>query len=360
MPQKSPDYIIILVVVLLLAISITMVFSATSISAYAQFDDSFYFFKRQVAWSLLGMIAMLITANIDYRRYLKLSPYILIGSIIGLILVLVIGAEIQGSRRWIKVGIRIQPSEIAKLAMIMFTAWYVHKRQEKLKNFFTGLLPILLVLGLVFGLVLMEPDLGTAGTIATTVVMMLIVAGVQLLHLTGIAVSGLPLFIYALMVEPYRRQRIFAFLDPWSVPKGAGFHIIQSLYALGSGGLFGVGLGRSKQKFFYLPEPGTDFIFAVLGEELGFIGGFIVLLLYALFALRGIRIAARAPDLFSSLLAVGITFWIVFQAIINIGVVTGSLPVTGITLPFISYGGTSLVVMAAAVGILLNISRYCE
>jgi cell division protein FtsW len=162
------------------------------------------------------------------------------------------------------------------------------------------------------------------------------------------------------MAEPYRQQRIFAFLDPWSAPKGAGFHIIQSLYALGSGGLFGVGLGQSKQKFFYLPEPGTDFIFAVLGEELGFVGSLVILLLYFLLLLRGLRTALQAPDVFGSLLAVGITFWIVAQAMLNIGVVTGSLPVTGITLPFISYGGTSLIVMSISVGILLNISRFAE
>ncbi|GAB6100371.1 stage V sporulation protein E [Halanaerocella petrolearia] len=358
--ENNPDYITFLVVVLLMGISVTMVFSATSITAYVKYDDSFHFLKRQFTWAVLGIITMIIVSNIDYHRYLSWTYYILLGSIILLVLVLFIGPEINGSRRWINIGIAVQPSEFAKLSMVIFTARYIYFAGDRIKKFITGLLPVLAVLGVVFLLILAEPDLGTAGTIALTVVIMLIAAGARMLHLGSLFASGLPAFVYALMAEPYRRKRVFAFLNPWQDPKGTGFHIIQSLYALGSGGLFGVGLGRSRQKFFYLPEPGTDFIFAVVGEELGFLGSLIILFLYGLLALRGLQIAMRAPDLFGSMLAVGVTTWIVLQAIINIGVVTGSMPVTGITLPFISYGGTSLVVMSVAIGILLNVSRFCK
>ncbi|GAB6137100.1 stage V sporulation protein E [Halanaerobaculum tunisiense] len=358
--KYAPDYIILAVIIFLLGISVTMVFSATSISAYAQFGDSFHFLKRQLTWLLLGILVMMLVSNIDYHRYLNWAYYLLAISIVGLVLVLFIGPEINGSRRWINIGVRVQPSELVKLTMIIFVARYIHLAGSQIKEFWRGLIPVLGILVFVFGLILLEPDLGTAGTIALTVVIMLLSAGARLLHLGGLFASGLPALVYVLMVEPYRRKRIFAFLNPWQDPKGTGFHIIQSLYALGSGGLFGVGLGRSRQKFFYLPEPGTDFIFAVLGEELGFVGSLIVLFLYFLLALRGMQIALKAPDLFGAMLAVGITSWIVLQAIINIGVVTGSMPVTGITLPFISYGGTSLVVMSASIGILLNISRFCK
>ncbi|AGB41705.1 cell division protein FtsW [Halobacteroides halobius DSM 5150] len=358
--KRPPDYIIFLVIILLMGLSVTMVFSATSISAYVNYEDSFYFLKRQLTWVALGLAVMILVANVNYHRYLNWANYILLGSIILLILVLIVGNEVNGSKRWLDMGIRIQPSTIAKIAIIFYMARYIHLAQDRIKKFWTGLMPALAILGLFFVLILLEPDLGTAGTIAMTVVVMLVAAGARVLHLGGLAASGLPLFVFALMGESYRRRRIFAFLDPWADPQGTGFHIIQSLYALGSGGLFGVGLGHSKQKFFYLPEPGTDFIFAVLGEELGFVGSSVVLFLYLLLALRGLQIAMRAPDLFGSMLAVGITTWIVLQAIINIGVVTGSMPVTGITLPFISYGGTSLIVMSASIGVLLNISRFCK
>ena len=223
-------------------------------------------------------------------------------------------------------------------------------------KFFVLLVP-LLVMGVFFALIMMEPDLGTAATLAATTLIMLFASGAKIGHFFLLAIPAVPAFIALVLAEPYRLRRLMAFRDPWSDPLGAGFHIIQSLLALGSGGLFGLGLGRSRQKFWYLPEQHTDFIFAILGEELGFIGTFLVLVLFLLFAWRGLRIAMTAPDLFSSILSVGITAQIVLQAVVNIGVVSGTLPITGITLPLISYGGSSLLITLSAVGVLLNISR---
>ncbi|MCK8827140.1 stage V sporulation protein E [Natroniella acetigena] len=361
MQQKTPDFVIFFVIIVLLGIGVAMVFSATSILAYQRFGDSFHYFKRQLGWSVLGITAMATFMNIDYHRYLKWAPKILLISVISLILVLIpgVGHVIGGSRRWfIILGLRLQPSEIAKVALVIYLARYLSLKNNRIKNFFKGLLPPLMILGVVFLLILLEPDLGTAATIAGTAVVMLIAAGASYLHLGSLVAMGIPGLLYMIISEPYRRDRLLAFLDPWQDPLDTGFHIIQSLYALGSGGLFGMGLGRSRQKFFYLPEPGTDFIFAVLGEELGFIGTFIIVALFFLFAWRGLQIALYAQDLFGSILAVGITTMITLQAVINIGVVTGSMPVTGITLPFISYGGSSLVIMLSGVGILLNISRF--
>lgn len=364
MKAKNPDWIVFFAVVSLMGFGIIMVFSATSVTAYQKYNDSFHFLKRQVIWVALALGVMFVLMQVDYHRWFAKTwqpiSY-LIFSLLLLGLVLIVGTEINGSKRWLSIGgFTFQVSEIAKLAMVMFTAWYLEKWHKHIRNFFVGLVPILSILGLVCGLVLLEPDLGTTAVIGATSFVMLFAAGARLIHLGSLTAISSPLAVYAMLSEPYRRKRIFAFINPWEDPQGTGFHIIQSLYALGSGGLFGVGLGRSRQKFFYLPEPGTDFIFSVLGEELGLVGASIIIGLYFLFAWRGLMIALRAQDLLGSMLAVGITTMITLQAIVNIGVVTGSLPVTGITLPFISYGGSSLVFMAIGVGILLNISRQAS
>ena len=362
MKVKNPDWIIFFAVVSLMGFGIIMVFSATSVTAYQKYDDSFYFLKKQVIWVAISLAVMFFLMRIDYHFWFDKTwkPVLyLVFSLLLLGLVLVIGTEINGSKRWIRLpGVALQVSEVAKLGMVMFTAWYLDKSKERVSNFIVGLLPILLVLGLVCGLILLEPDLGTTAVIGATCFIMLFAAGSRVLHLGSLVAMSMPVAVYAMLSEPYRRKRIFAFLDPWQDPQKTGFHIIQSLYALGSGGLFGVGLGRSRQKFFYLPEPGTDFIFSVLGEELGLVGASIIISLYFLLAWRGLMIALRAQDMLGAMLAVGITTMITLQAVVNIGVVTGSLPVTGITLPFISYGGSSLVFMAVGIGILLNVSRY--
>lgn len=361
--KQAPDFIILFVVITLMAIGLIMILSASSIRALSEYHDSYYLFKHQLQWSGVAIVALIFFMNIDYHFYQRYAGIILIVTIVGLVLVLIpfLGRVHGGSRRWIEVGpIGIQPSELAKIGMVIYLAYYFSKKGDKIKSFVKGLMPPIIVLGVIFLLILLEPDLGTAVTIAGTFFLMLFAAGARVLHLTGLVVSGVPMMIYFIFSEDYRRERLLSFLDPWADPLDTGYHIIQSLLALGSGGIFGVGLGQSKQKFLYLPEPGTDFIFAVLGEELGLIGTLLVLSLFFLLAWRGLKIATSVPDMFGSMLAVGITSMIIIQAIINIGVVTASMPITGITLPFISYGGTSLVIMMSAIGILLNISRQVE
>ncbi|NLJ84468.1 MAG: stage V sporulation protein E [Halanaerobiaceae bacterium] len=359
--RKTIDYILLSVVIALMLLGLIMILSASSIRALEDFNDSFYLFRHQLAWSVIGVLAMIFFMNLDYHIYQKYAKLILVLTIIALIMVLIpgIGKVVGGSRRWIIFGpIRIQPSELAKLGMVIYLSQFFARKGEKVKSFTEGLMPPLIILGIVFLLILLEPDLGTAITIAGTVFIMLFVAGARYAHLGLLILISIPLLLVFIYSEDYRRERLFSFLDPWSDPLNTGYHIIQSLLALGSGGIFGVGLGQSKQKFLYLPEPGTDFIFAIIGEELGLIGTLLVLFLFFLFAWRGLKIAIGVPDLFASLLATGITSMVILQALINIAVVTSSMPVTGITLPFISYGGTSLVIMLSSVGILLNISRY--
>jgi len=358
--SESPDLLIIMVVVTLLIIGLVMILSASSVRSYNLYGDSYYLFRYQLIWAVIGIIAMFIFMNIDYHIYKKFAKYILLITAIFLVLVLIpgIGHMVGGSRRWLLLGsIRIQPSEVAKLALVFYLAQFLSQKKDKLNSFTKGFLPPLIVFGIIFFLILLEPDLGTGITMAITFFVILFVSGINSRYLILMVASGVPLFVYFILSEDYRRQRLFAFLNPWSDPLDTGYHIIQSLIALGTGGIFGVGLGNSKQKFLYLPEPGTDFIFAVLGEEFGLIGTLLILVLYFVLAWRGLKISLTAPDMFGTLLAVGITSMIVFQAIINIGVVTSSMPVTGITLPFISYGGTSLVIMLSGIGILLNISK---
>lgn len=358
---KSPDYIIFFTVIALLGLGIVMVYSSSAVSAYVNYHDSYYFLKRQLIWVVLGIAALLVTMNIDYHAWRKLSKPILVLTIILLILVLVpgFGKVVNGARRWLGFGsLYLQPSELAKLSMILFSAEYLARRQEKITLFVKGLGPILLLLLAIFGLILKEPDLGTALAIGGTVFILIFASGAKIAHLLSLGVAGVAGIVAAIIVEPYRLRRLMAFSNPWADPLDTGYHIIQSLYAIGSGGLFGVGLGRSREKFLYLPEPHTDFIFAILGEELGFIGTITVILLFFLFAWRGFKVAISAPDLYGSMLAAGITTMIILQALMNIAVVTASMPVTGIPLPFISFGGSALIFTLAGVGVLLNISCY--
>lgn len=358
---KSLDFILFFTVIALLSFGVVMVYSSSAVSAYVNFNDSYYFFKRQIIWVTLGMIAMLFAIHVDYHVWRKLAVPILIVTIILLILVLIpgLGKVVNGARRWLGFGsLYLQPSEIAKLGMVIFSSASLSRHQEKITNFMKGLAPQLLILLAVFGLILKEPDLGTALAIGGTVFIMLFTAGAKLSHLASLGLVGVVGIIAAIILEPYRLKRLLAFNNPWADPLDTGYHIIQSLYALGSGGLFGVGLGRSREKFLYLPEPHTDFIFAILGEELGFIGTITVILLFFLFAWRGFKVAIGAPDLYGSMLAGGLTTMIIMQAMMNIAVVTASMPVTGIPLPFISFGGSALIFTLIGVGILLNISRY--
>jgi cell division protein FtsW len=344
----------------LLGIGIIMVFSASSNRTYVSFGDPYYYLKRQALWLVISLGAMVFAMNFDYWHLRTLARPIFLFSIVLLVIVLIpgLGTGVHGARRWIGVGIaRFQPSEFEKLALTIFLSSLLCER-GRARSFRRGIVPVVLIAGLIFGLILLQPDLGTAVACAGTIAVMLFVAGANLWHLSGLALASVPVLFAAIFSAEYRRRRFLAFLNPWADPLDTGFHIIQSLYALGSGSLFGLGLGQGRQKFWYLPEQHTDFIFSVLGEELGFVGGAAVVLLFLLFAWRGFRIAVRAPDGFSCLLAAGLTSMIVLQAAVNIGVVTASIPITGIPLPFISHGGSSLIFMMAGVGILLNISRY--
>lgn len=356
--KGPPDFILFMTTVILVCIGLIMVFSSSSVTANLKFDDPYYFFKRQLLWALIALVVMMVVMKINYHRLKDLAVPALVVAVICLVIV-IFTPEVKGSSRYLGVGpLRFTPSELAKLCMVLFLAATLSRRLDKVTTFWRGLGPFLVIIGLVVGLVMLQPDLGTAFVMGVTSLLMLVMAGAKMAHMGVLAGLGVALVGLAIYLEPFRFKRLIAFLDPWKDPSHYGFQTIQSLYALGSGGLFGMGLGRSRQKFFYLPEQHTDFIFAILGEELGFLGAGVVLLLFFLFAWRGFRIALKAPDIFGSLLAGGITTMIIFQAAVNIGVVSGTLPVTGIPLPFISFGGSSLVFTLAGVGLLLNISRY--
>jgi cell division protein FtsW len=358
--KGPPDFILFVTALALLGIGLVMVFSSSAVTAGVKYDDPYFFFKKQLLWVVIGLVAMIVVMKINYLRLRELSLPLMVAAIVCLILVITpLGMETKGSSRWLNLGFAgFAPSEMAKVAMVMFLARTMDVNLDKMKSFKSGVGPYILLVALVCGLIMVQPDLGTAFAIAGTAFFMMIAAGARMWHMGIMGLAGGVVVGALIKIEPYRMQRWTAFLDPWKYASDEGFQTIQSLYALGSGGLFGLGLGRSRQKFFYLPEQHTDFIFAILGEELGFMGAALVIGLFLLFAWRGFKTAIYAPDTFGSLLAAGLTLMIVFQAAINIGVVSGVLPVTGITLPFISYGGSSLAFTMVAVGLLLNISRY--
>ncbi|WP_270181789.1 stage V sporulation protein E [Alkalihalobacillus sp. CinArs1] len=361
--KSTPDLIFLTVTLALLAIGLVMVYSASAVWASYKFDDAFFFAKRQLLFAGVGVIAMFFVMNVEYWTWRTWSKLGIIICFFLLILVLIPGVGLVrgGARSWLGVGaFSIQPSEFTKLAMIAFLAKYLSENQKRITSFKKGLVPSLGLVLVAFAMIMLQPDLGTGAVMVGTCVVMIFISGAKISHFAWLGVLGIAGFIGLILSAPYRIARITSYLDPWSDPLGSGFQIIQSLYAIGPGGLMGLGLGQSRQKFYYLPEPQTDFIFAILSEELGFIGGSFVILLFALLLWRGIRIALRAPDLFGSLLAVGIIGMVAIQVMINIGVVTGLMPVTGITLPFLSYGGSSLTLMLVAMGVLLNISRYAK
>lgn len=358
--RSTPDFIIIISTLLLLSIGVVMVYSSSAVVAI-KMGDPFFFTKRQLIFALLGIAAMFFMMNVDYWVWKKWAKIGLISCFCLLIIVLIVGREVNGAKSWLGVGaFGIQPAEFTKLGMTIFLAKWLSENQKNIVSFRKGLMPTLGISGLAFGLIMLQPDLGTGTVLMGTAVLMIFVAGCQIKHLMGLAFLGLAGFAGLILAAPYRIKRITAFIDPWQDPLGAGYQLIQSLYAIGPGGIMGLGLGMSRQKFHYLPEPYNDFIFSILAEELGFIGGALVLLLFLLILWRGMRVAITAPDQFGSLLAVGIVGMIAIQVIINVGVVTGMFPVTGITLPFLSYGGSSLTLILTGMGVLLNISRFAR
>jgi cell division protein FtsW len=359
--RSTPDPWIMLSTLLILTIGVVMVYSASAVLAFHDHGDYGYYLKRQLVFAVLGVIAMFFTMNVDYwvwKKYAKPGLFVCFGLLV-IVLIPGIGDIRGGARSWLGIGsLGIQPSEFMKLAMIVFLAKLLSDDQSGITRFTKGLLPPLAIMGAAFGMIMLQPDLGTGAVLVGASLMVIYTAGARISHLAMLGLVGLAGFIGLIAAAPYRLKRITSFLDPWQDPLGSGYQIIQSLYAIGPGGLVGLGLGGSRQKYSYLPEPQTDFIFSIISEELGFIGASVVLLLFLLLIWRGMRAAITAPDTFGSLLAVGIVGMIAVQVIINIGVVIGMFPVTGITLPLISAGGSSLTLMLTAIGVLLNISRY--
>ena len=337
-----------------------MIYSASNIWAEYKFNNPYKFVIHQGVFLIIGLILMTVLSKIDYHFYYEKANKIILGCIILLILVLIpgIGTIRNGSRSWFGIGaFGIQPSEFAKLGIIIFSAKYFSRNNKEVKDIKKGVLPILGLVLLIFGLIMLQPDFGTGVILVMSVIGLMFVAGVDFKFFIRIGILGIIGIVGLIAVAPYRLKRILSFLNPWEDPLGSGFQIIQSLYAIGPGGLFGLGFGNSRQKHFYLPEPQTDFIFSIISEEFGFLGVLIVALLFITIIYQGFKIARKAKDLFGKYLAFGIVFQIAFQAILNLMVVVGLIPVTGVTLPFLSYGGSSLLITLCSIGIVLNISR---
>ena len=356
------DSVVFYTTMILVFFGIIMVFSASYIQSSFKHNDPYFYLKRNLIYATLGFVGMMILSNVDYRLWKKYSTPICVISIVFLLLVLTpLGIEANGAKRWLGVGgATFQPSDIAKFACVVFTAKLIEKRYDKIKSLTKGVLPLLLMPILIFVLIMLEPNMSTAGTVILVVFVMLFVAGMNMKFVGAMMLSGVGLFAALVIVEPYRLKRIMSFLDPFQDPLGSGYQVIQSLYALGSGGLFGLGLGKSKQKYFYIPEPQNDFIFAIIGEELGLIGCVLVIMLFILLVYRCVRIALKCEDIFACMLVIGIGSLIGIQAALNIAVATSSMPATGVALPFVSYGGTSLTMLMGEIGIVLNISKHVK
>lgn len=358
----SLDFIMFCTIMILVAVGVVMVFSASSYSAFfnPKIRDSMYYLKKQGLSAIIGVAAMFLMIRIDYHKLKRYTTIIMVITII-LLGAVYLFDPINGARRWIPIPVfNLQPSEIAKYVIVFYMAKSIELKGEKIKSFIYGILPYLMVSGLYAVIILFEPNLSIATVIMLVTLILLFVGGARWLHFIELIGMVGALGVVGILLEPFRVKRVLNFLDPWQDPKGTGYQLIQSLLALGSGGITGVTLGKSRQKCYYIPEPHNDFIFAIIGEELGLIGCTMIIILFLVLIWRGIRTAMRAKDTYGTLLAVGITSVIAIQAIINIAVVTGSMPVTGVPLPFISYGGSSLLFNLMAMGILLNISRQCN
>jgi len=356
------DRSVLLATYLLALVGLVMVFSASGVMAESRYGDATYFLKRQAIWLVLGMVVLHWVACQQYDIWKSLTPLLLGITFLLLVLVLVpmMGSEVNGARRWFRVaGFSVQPAELCKLVMVLYLAWFLVRKEEDVRSFTKGVLAPVLVVGMFSGLVLLEPDMGTAVVMVLVLFGVLFLGGARLHHLLGFATLLAPIGYLLIMGSDYRRRRLLSFLDPWQDPENAGFQLTQSFVALGNGGIMGVGLGEGRQKLFFLPEAHSDFVLALVGEELGFLGTALLMGLFALIVIKGFRIAGRAPDAYGRYLASGVTLLIGIQALINAGVVAGLLPTKGLTLPFVSYGGSSLMVSFVAIGILLSVSREC-
>jgi cell division protein FtsW len=360
--KLKSDKLLFVATLLLVCTGVVMVYSASAVMAMEKFQKPYWFLVKQLAWALTGLAIMPIVMRIDYRNYRQ--PTVIWGvlAVAGFALVAVLfGPRVNGATRWISIGpFGIQPSELAKIAIILYMAALLERRMERIDEVGYSLLPIGFVLGAVVGLVYLEPDLGTAVCIVVIAAVMVFAAGISYRYIIGLILVGLPMAYVLMMASEYRRRRVIAFLDPWADPLGDGWQIIQSMIAVGTGGVFGRGLMGGVQKLFYLPEPHNDFIYAVIGEELGLIGATLVVVCFGVITWRGLRTAVRAPDRFGAFLAIGLTTMVAFQALFNISVVLGMLPPKGIPLPFVSAGGSSLLINLMGMGILLNVSQHAS
>jgi cell division protein FtsW len=351
------DFVLFATVMVLVAIGVVMVYSASSYTSAFKLNDPEYYLKKQLMWACIGSVFMIIAIKIDYHIIKKYTGIIMVITAL-LLLVVLACPPINGAKRWIPLGFAaIQPSEIAKYAIVLYMAKSLDLKGEKVKSFLYGICPYLLVSGFYAGLILLEPNLSIASIIMIVTVIILFAVGARFIHMFAIGSALVAAVGVLTITASYRLKRLMNFMDPFADSQGDGYQLVQSLLALGSGGVTGAGIGQSRQKCLYIPEPWTDFIFPIICEELGLIGGAFIILLFIIFVWRGIKTAVTAKDMYGNILAIGITSVISVQAIINIAVVTGSMPVTGVPLPFISYGGSALVFNMFAIGILLNVSR---
>jgi cell division protein FtsW len=360
--KLKSDKLLFMATLLLVCTGVVMVYSASAVMAMERFQTPYLFLVKQLAWAVMGLAVMPIVMRIDYRNYRQPMVIWTALGVAGLALVAVLfGPRVNGATRWLGLGpLGVQPSELAKIAIIIFMAALLERRMERIDDVGYSLLPIAVVLGGIVGLVLAEPDLGTAVCIVMIAAVMVFSAGISYRYVIGLLLAAMPVAYLLIMTSDYRRRRVLAFLDPWADPLGDGWQMIQSMIAVGTGGVFGRGLMGGVQKLFYLPEPHNDFIYSVIGEELGLIGTSLVLVCFAVITWRGLRTAVRAPDRFGAFLAIGLTTMVVFQAFFNISVVLGMLPPKGIPLPFVSAGGSSLLINLMGMGILLNVSQHAS
>ncbi len=361
MKNKNIDLVLLISVIAISIFGIIMIYSSSNIWAEYKFNDAFKYLKMQGLFLIVGIVLMIIISKIPYKYYLDKANIILVICFVLLILVLIpgIGKIRNGSRSWFGVGgLGIQPSEFMKLALIIFISKYLHKNERNNISIKKDILPILFITLLTFGLIMLQPDFGTGVIIVMSIIGILFISGLKMKFFIIAGLVGVVGAVVLILIAPYRFERILSFINPWVDPLGTGFQAIQSLFAIGPGGLLGLGLGNSIQKHFYLPEPQTDFIFAIISEEFGFLGVLIVSALFLTIIYRGMKISLNAKDLFSKYLSFGITFSLAFQALLNLMVVVSLIPITGVTLPFLSYGGSSLLITLCSMGILLNISRF--
>lgn len=359
----GPDIILLLVTLILVTSGTVMIYSSSSAIAAARFGDGYFFIKKQVMFVVLGLGVMIVLSRIPYYYLRKVAYFSILFSValLSLLLIRGVGTRVGGATRWLDLGVfSFQVTELVKVSFVLFLAHFLTKKEEHIKEFNKGFLPPLIITTIIIVLILLQPDFGTAMIMAMILIFVLYLAGSSILHLAGLAALLVPAGFMLVMHKGYRLDRFLSFLDPWKDPTNSGFQIIQSFLSFGSGGVAGVGLGNSMQKLFYLPEPHTDFILSVIGEESGFIGITIIILLFVIFVLRGFMISYRTPDLFGTLLASGLTILIALGAFINMAAVMGLIPTKGLVLPFLSYGGTSLIMTLATVGVLLNISSHRE